>query len=196
MIKMKKRDVIILICIVIIFAIIFAFIKQVERNKWLEKIAAKAEGERDYYKKAYLNKLETMLVKSEAPSEILKELEALKDHYENLDIEVHKQLNTVIKLLNDDHKEKAIFDLSKIVEVLLKKSYQKIEQKKCKIRFYQLLDYAKGKNWFNEVDHSFAMNIKQIRNEEGHQLNVEIDTNEAYLAIFSGIHLAHKLSTI
>ncbi len=191
---MKAKDILQLVSLVLVLAMVYIIISQAKRNKMLEKIAAKAIGERDFYKRTYLNQLEALLIDTEAPNEILKELEGLKNFYEEIDIEVHKQLQTIISLVKEGHKEKAVFDLTKIIEVILKSSYEKEESKKCKVNFHKLLEYAENKEWISNHEHSYAKFIKKIRNEEGHELNVTIENREAYIAIFSGIQIAYKLT--
>lgn len=191
---MKAKDIVLIILGGLAFLFLYLFLEEHQRRKRAEQLAARALGERDFFKTAYLNQLETMLIQNDAPSDTLKELEKLKNFYEDINVEVHKQIQTVINLLKDEYKEKAILDMAKIVEVILKDSYEKEENKKCNKTFHKLLEYAESKNWIDAQDRSFAIYVKRIRNEEGHELNVSIEHREACLAIFSGIHLAYKLT--
>lgn len=166
--------------------------QETKKREVAEKIAANAIGERDFYKSKYLNLLESKLIESDAPNEIIKELESLMNHFDKIDIKVHEQLNTIIKLLNDGYKEKAILDLTKVIENLLKDTFEKIEGKKGK-KLYQLLEYARDKNWIKPHEFAFSELIRSIRNKEGHELNNTIDNRTAYLAIFSGIEIIYKI---
>jgi hypothetical protein len=189
---MKTKDILFIILSAIVLLLLIAFIDEKSRRKRLEKIAAKAIGERDFYKNSYLNLLETKLLESNAPNEVVLEIENLMTYYENIDIEVHKQLNTIIKLLQDGHKEKAILDLTKIIETLLKNKFEEIEGKKGK-KLFQLLEYARDKEWIKPIDFAFSELIRSIRNKEGHELNNIVDNRTAYLAIFSGIEIIYKI---
>jgi len=192
-VKIKTRDIFFIAGAILLLVMIYLFIKENERSNRLERIAARAIGERDYYKKSYLNQLETKLIETDAPHDLLKELEGLKVHFENVDTQIHKQINTVMNLLTDGYKEKAIFDLSKVIENILKHSYEKVENTKCKMKFYKLLEYAVKHDWISQEEHQFAKAIKKIRNNEGHQLNSEVDLKDASTAILSGVKIIYHL---
>ena len=114
------------------------------------------------------------------PENVKKEFEELIGRYKDIDNDVSKELLAASSLIEIKEYPKAIFTLTKIIETLLKEKYSKnakfIEWKKLKGKgnptFADFIEFAKEQKFISKDEYHFAKALKEIRNEEGHELNV------------------------
>ncbi len=99
---------------------------------------------------------------------------------------------------------KAAFSLAKIVENLLEEKYSqngdfknfvqsKNKGKKRNPVFNDYLEYAKNQKLIGTDEFHFAKGLKEIRNQEGHELDVKKQDSWLATAFFTGIGLIMKL---
>jgi len=131
----------------------------------------------------------------EVDADLKKKLQKLIHQYQGVNPKVSNELISALALIEIKQKSKAAFSLAKIIENLLKKRYQNDEKFKSKSRvsFHKLLDHAKESNDISSDQYFFAKGLKEIRNEEGHELDVEKDDSWFKSALYIGIGLILKL---
>lgn len=152
-----------------------------------------------------MSDLENMIENSDQIQDSLKEkLHELISTYKNIDEKVSTELISAMALIEAKQTTKAAFSLAKIVESLLKEKYQESEGfkqfvknnnngKSKKATFHDYLEYAKEKKELTQDQFYFAKGLKEIRNEEGHELGVEKETGWIQSAFLIGIGLILKL---
>lgn len=135
--------------------------------------------------------LENLKKNRSLSDEVKRQIEKLCLEYKEIDIRVSNELAQALQLLQLNQIENAIEDLAKIMENLLKKHYTDntefiswVKTKKgSKITLKNLLIFCRNKNKIMEIECSFFVAIKSIRNAEAHELDLR---NHTYLNI-SGI---------
>lgn len=125
--------------------------------------------------------------KANLPIEIKDSLKKLILDFDNLDKNIAEELISISSLIEIDEKPKAIFSISKIIENLLKKI---IESKQP---FARLIDIAKENEILTSEECHFVNGIRTIRNKEGHELNVKIDSHLTASSFMIGIGIISKL---
>lgn len=168
----------------------------------------KKNNQLEFHNLAYRQKmteLEEMIENSDQIEDSLKEkLNELISTYKDIDEKVSTELISAMALIEAKQTTKAAFSLAKIVENLLEEKYQQSEGfkqfvkdnnkgKSKKPTFHDYLEYAKEKKDLTQDQYYFAKGLKEIRNEEGHELGVEKETNWIQSAFLIGIGLILKL---
>lgn len=136
--------------------------------------------------------------------EVKKKLVTLIDTYKGIDSKVSNELTAAMALIEAKQPTKAAFSLAKIVENLLQEKYsqngdfkeyvkKKNNGKKRNAVFNDYLDYAKQEKLIESDEFHFAKGLKEIRNQEGHELDVKKQDNWLATAFFTGIGLIMKL---
>lgn len=137
-------------------------------------------------------------------SEVKKKLVNLIDTYKGIDKKVSNELTAAMALIEAKQPTKAAFSLAKIVENLLEEKYSKNDSFKEYVKtknkgkkrnpvFNDYLEYAKNQKVIGSDEFHFAKGLKEIRNEEGHELDVKKQDNWLATAFFTGIGLIMKL---
>jgi hypothetical protein len=191
---MKFKDVLIggLIAALLIFAWIALSEKQ--KSKLKDKVIQKLAQQNHQLKLAYVELLEKILAfESKITPDVLKDLEELKEKARYLDELVHVELSEVVDLVKNGKGEKAVRDLGKIIENVLRMRAEKDENFKKKPTLHNLIEHAGVCNWLNSSEVSVANHIRDLRNEESHQLAVRKPSHEIGFAIFGGIKLIYTL---
>lgn len=140
-------------------------------------------------------------------SEVKKKLVNLIDTYKGIDSKVSNELIAAMALIEAKQPTKAAFSLAKIVENLLEEKYSqngefkefvknKNSGKKRNPVFNDYLEYAKNQNLIESEEFHFAKGLKEIRNQEGHELDVKKHENWLATAFFTGIGLIFKLADV
>lgn len=129
---------------------------------------------------------------------VKKKLNSLIDTYRDIDIKVSNELTAAMALIDAKQPTKAAFSLAKIVENLLKEKYQEDEGFKRflgrrRVNFHEYLEYAKDDKLIEKEEFHFAKGLKEIRNEEGHELDVTKTDSFLHTAFFASIGLILKL---
>jgi hypothetical protein len=204
---------------IVVFVTVLAFIAwYLDRERWKNR-ANKAAQERDQANRKNMRlfaenqiirqqmlqmyddivELREALAKGDAiESSMLKKLSELINIYKDIDAKVSGELASTMKLLEADEPIKATFTLAKVVENLLKDKFQNDSEFHRFIegrmpRFADYLNYAERTGLIGKEERSFAMGLKEIRNQEGHELDVKKDKGIAQTAILFGIGMITKL---
>lgn len=123
--------------------------------------------------------------------EVKSQIEKLCLEYKEIDIRVSNELAQALQLLQLNQVENAIEDLVKVMENLLKVHYLAnpdynswIKAKHGnKITLHNLLTFCREENKITDIEFSFFIALKSIRNAEAHELDLQ---NQKYLNV-SGI---------
>lgn len=194
---MKAKNIIYALGAIVVLLVLWLFINEQEKSKRKDAVIAKLIQENNQLKSAYLALLEKYLLSTNsAEPSIIKELNKLKSEIDQLDTATHQELNSVIRLVNDNEGPKAVKDLAKIVEVHLKGKVKDDISFTKKPMLNNLLEHARNCNWISEQMFEFAKILKEIRNKESHELAVQIPSHIIGLAIFSGIAIIYKLQQV
>lgn len=124
---------------------------------------------------------------------IIEEVQKLKNNTDILDFEVHLELERVVENLTKGKSSEAVRQLAKIIEKKLKEKVKKEESFKGKAMLHNLLQFAKDCDWITPRQFENGLALKEIRNKESHELNVQEETRSVALGIFSGIDLLYTL---
>ena len=192
---MLTSDIFLLLVIIILLLVLGMFISEKEKNKRSDRIIEILTKENKRLKQAYLSLLEKYLLKIENfPPDSIVELQRLKAKTDHLDKDVHYELDTVISLVNSGHGVKAVRDLAKIVENKLKEKAENDSDFKKKPTLSNLLDFAHHSKWIKQRHFENGQLLREIRNQESHELAVKLDSLQIGLAIFSGIEILYSIA--
>ncbi len=191
---MKLKDIPYLIIAVLGFAVLWFFDDKKKRAIKTNRIIKRLRKENYDVKKAYLGLLEKYLkAQQNVDVGIITELQKLKESVDNLDYTVHIELESVIVNLNEGKTSEAVRVLAKVVENKLKEKVANDESFKGKPMLNNLLNHAKKCNWLSSRQFENALLLKELRNKESHELDVQEETKNLGLSIFSGIDLIYSL---
>ena len=132
----------------------------------------------------------TIESKENLPEEIKTNLNNLISDFDKLDKNISEELISISSLIEIDEKPKALFSLAKIIENLLKKIY------KGKLNFNNLIDKAKEQKLITAEERHFVHGIREIRNKEGHEINVKVENYLTASSFMIGIGIISKIKTI
>jgi hypothetical protein len=191
---MKLKDILYLIIAVLGLAVWWFLDDKKKRAIKTDRIIKRLRKENYNLKKAYLSLFEKYL-KSQQNVDvgIITELQKLKKSVDNLDYTVHIELDSVIANLNEGKTSEAVRILAKVIEDKLKEKIKDDKSFKGKPILHNLLNYAKKCNWISSRQFENALLLKDIRNKESHELDVQVETKNLGLGIFSGIDLIYTL---
>ncbi len=180
---------------VIALIAIWLFIDERQRLRKKESLIEKLNQEKESFKKAYLELLTRYLKdeKSMTP-DLVEEINKLKNNTDNLDADVHVELDSVLNQMKNGKGSKAVKDLAKIVENELKKKVRQDHKFKQKPMLHNLLKYARDCNWISKLQFENGLKLKDIRNKESHELAVRVNKRELGLTLFAGIDLLYALN--
>ena len=117
----RVKDLIIVILIIMVAIFAWAFINEQKRNELKDKAIRRLTDENDELKKAYLDLLQQYLLISEnTPKDVIADIERLKEQAINLPKDVHIELGSVIDNVRNNNGAKAVRELGKIIENVLK----------------------------------------------------------------------------
>lgn len=178
---------------------------------WLKNQEIKKINEASEEKDNFINELE--LSNFELINEILKTEKTLPDNvrnqvinliekYQIKDNKIAIELESVIKLIESGEYEKAVMSIAKIIENILKKKFEKDKEfnahlinqdgKKRRAVFNEFIEYAKKIKLFSKAESQFALGLKELRNEEAHELAVKRKANFNLGSILTAIELVIK----
>lgn len=200
---MKTKHVIILLILILATAGFAIYFLKEEK----QKLESENEELRSRLKvaKAQLDAIrKTIESDDEIDLKVRKKLLDLITQYQIIDPNITAELVSATNLINAKEHVKAAFSLAKIVENLLKDKYHSDPQfaqyllnpngKKRRPNFNEYLDYAKKLGDIEPEDHHFAKGLKEIRNQAGHQPNVQKENSFLHTALYSGIGLIIRLT--
>lgn len=191
---MKLKDILYTIVIALSLLVWWLFDDKKKRAIKTDRIIKRLRKENHNVKKAYLGLFEKYLkAQQNIDVGIITELKKLKKSVDNLDYTVHIELESVISNLNEGKTSEAVRILAKVIENKLKEKVTNEESFKGKPMLHNLLSYAKKCNWITLRQFENAMLLKEIRNRESHELDVQEETKKIGLSIFSSIDLIYTL---
>lgn len=191
---MKLKDALYIIIIALGLIIFWLFYDKQERAIKMDRIVKKLRKENYEIKTAYLELFEKYLkTQQNVDVGIIAELQKLRKSVDTLNFSVHLELENVITNLNEGKTVEAVRILAKVVENKLKEKVKKEETFKEKPMLHNLLDFAKVNNWITPRQYENALLLKEVRNKESHELDVQEETKNLGLSIFGGIDLIYAL---
>lgn len=195
--KVRIIDILIVFLVALILIALWFFIKEREKNDLKDKIIRRLTNENDELKSAYLDLLQEHLLLSEnTPQEVIKDIERLKAQAVELSKDVHIELSSVIDNVRNKKGVKAVRELGKIIENLLKEKATKDQSFKKKPTLSNLLEHAKNCLWIKPNELAYAELVREIRNKESHELNVQIEPHKIGLAIYAGLDIIYTLRKV
>lgn len=128
-------------------------------------------------------------------------LHDLVEQNKSVDPALANELTQIISLLNIRQDITALMKLAKIIENLLVELYCKDAELKEKVKadnrrkivFADYLEHAKVKGIISKEDYHLVAMLKEIRNEEAHQLGVVKEVTRAAAALVAGIGVIMSL---
>jgi hypothetical protein len=194
---MKNKAITNILATIASLAIVWLILDNLKlRNEIEEK--DKRNSEKDDINQKLKEKIEES---KDIPEAVKQELEELIRKYKKIDSDVSKELITASSLIEIKEYPKAIFTLIKIIENLLKEKYSKNAvfttwiKNKGRINpvFADFIEFAKEDGFITKDEYHFAKGLKEIRNEEGHELNVIKHSLITYSAFLLAISFILKL---
>ncbi|CAA0237442.1 conserved hypothetical protein [Tenacibaculum maritimum] len=139
--------------------------------------------------------LKSLHDKEQIPNEIKEQIIKLINNYHGVEDDICNELISVLELIEIGQEVKAIKDLTKIIENLLKEKFEKENDSKSKkfVPLAKLIDYAKESDFFNQREYSTACILRDFRNEESHNLNVTDTRNMIMASMLGGIELIFRI---
>jgi hypothetical protein len=190
-------DVVIIALVILSLVFFFLFLNEAQKNKLKDKVLRRLMDENDELKRAYLDLLQAYLLQAEnTPQEIIKDIERLKEQAVELSKDVHIELGSVIDNVRANKGPKAVRELGKIIENLLKEKAKQDTNFKKKPTLGNLIEHAKSCLWIKPNEAAYASLLHEIRNMESHELNVKVESHKLGLAIYAGIDIIYNLRTI
>jgi hypothetical protein len=148
-----------------------------------------AEQQNNRLNQLNLELKKTIESKESLPDEIKTNLGKLISDFDKLDKNISAELISISSLIEIDEKPKALFTLAKIIENLLKKIYKE------KLNFNKLIDKAKEQKLITAEECHFVHGIREIRNKEGHEMNVKVESYLTASSFMIGIGIISKIKT-
>lgn len=187
---MKGKD--IAITTLVIVAGIFAMLFIAEK---LENIELRKKNDDLLEDKLKLLR-ETLKNKKSISPEIIDQISKLIEYFRKNKPSISKELSDVIIQIQNGQDIKAIRDLAKIIENLLKDKF-KNEPRFLKLKYISLkalIEFAKESNLFNDKLYHSACILHQFRNEESHELAVQDSENMKLTALLGGLEIISKIN--
>ena len=187
---MKGKDIAITVLVVVagVFAILFIAEK-------FENIDLRKKNEDLLEDKLKLLR-ETLKNKKSVGPEIIEQINRLIEYYRKNKPTVSKELADVLIQIQNGQDIKAIRDLAKIIENLLKERF-KDEPRFSKMKIIplkSLIEFAKESKLFNDKLYHSACILHQFRNEESHELAVQDSENMKLTALLGGLEIISKIN--
>jgi Rad3-related DNA helicase len=134
-------------------------------------------------------------------NEVQTQLEQLAKKFRTINPKISNEIAQALQLIQIGQVENAIEDLAKIIENLLKEHYHEDNNFKTwlgkkKADFQSRLEFCKHEKKINKVEFSFFVAVKTIRNEEDHELDVNLPNYLNASGLIIGIGGIHKLSSL
>jgi hypothetical protein len=155
-----------------------------------ERLLGIAQHQNNNITKLNLELKKTIQSKDKLPGEIKTNLKKLICDFDRLDKDISEELISISLLIEIDEKPKALFSLAKIIENLFKKIFNE------KLNFKGLIDKAKEQKLITPEESHFIHGIREIRNREGHEMNVKVENYLTASSFMIGIGIITKIKTI
>lgn len=192
----KKNTLIIGLAVVAVIGIVVAVYMYFKNEKNKEKIV---ELEEDKLKLI----LDSLKQNPNLSGEIKQQLEKLINGFTDIDEKVSNELAQALQLFQIGQVENAIEDLVKIIEHLLTVHYTDnngfktwLKEQKKKFDLHNLLTFCKQEKKITEIEFSFFVAIKTIRNKEDHTLDLRLDEYLNASGLIAAIGGIFKIASI
>lgn len=124
--------------------------------------------------------LESISKTHDVSDEAKKQLKEMIPKFEKVNKKISNEIAQSLQLIQIGQVENAIEDLVKIIENLLTEHYKDDKSflswlGKRKNNTHLKLEYCKIEGKINKVEHDFFVAVKSIRNEEDHELDVNLE---------------------
>lgn len=186
-----------IICIILLWWI---------KNQEIEKLKDESTNKDDYISELEANNFELIneILKTDKtlPDNVKEQIINLIEKYKIRNVKVAIELESVIKLIENGEYEKAVMSITKIIENILKDKFAKDENfqihlknengKKRKAVFNEFIEYAKSIKILTKAECQFALGLKELRNEEAHELAVKREVNFNLGSILTAMELVIK----
>lgn len=191
---MKGKVLFYVLIVIIILIITWVFINEREKARRKDLIIDKLSKENEQLKHGYLSLLEKYLkTQKKVSPDVIEELQNLKSKIDNLETEIHVELESIIKKVNDGEGANAVMELAKIVEHKLKEKALNDESFKKKPMLHNLLEHAVNCNWINKRQYENGLLLKEVRNKYAHELDVNEESRNIGMSIFAGVDLIYTI---
>lgn len=191
---MKAKDFLYIVLIGLALVVAWLFIDKKERAEKANRIIKRLRKENHEIKSAYLGLLQKYLQSQQnVDVGLIAEVEKLKAKFNQLDFEVHIELEGLINDLNNGKANEAVRKLAKVVEAKLKEKASKENDFKGKAMLHNLLTFACTKRWIDERQLQNGLLLKESRNKESHELAVQSSSCVIGQTIFAGIDILYCL---
>jgi hypothetical protein len=192
----KARDIPVLTALVLALICYILWQNEKEQRKKQEEINHLLRKEVERIKQAYLDLLISFVAEgASAKPDTIRELEALKGEIDELDKGTHLEIDSVIRHVTEGEHSKALRDLAKIVENRLKEQIHKDQSfGKKNPTLANMLSHALSSKWIDEQEYHNGIGLKDIRNEESHELAVTVTPLDACINVLAGIKLIYVLA--
>lgn len=176
--------------VIIYFAYLFFENKRLlEENEVLKRKAKESDEN-------YLKLLDEYVQKANSIPESAKtKLTELIDTYSAIDKNITIELQVAIQLLEDGKETIAVEKLTKVIENVLK---DKLTSETCidkKRTFMDAIKEAIKLNLICERIGAFMNALRVIRNEEAHDINVQITPSETIIYLLASVHILFELAS-
>jgi hypothetical protein len=131
---------------------------------------------------------------SSIPQSAREHLEELKKTYSNVNSDIAAELCIVLEMLDRGNEAIAIEKLTKIIENILKTRLAAIEQNSKKKTLMEMIKDAVNFKIISKRTAAFADALRAVRNEEAHELNVQLTPAQAVLCVLAGVSILLELS--
>ncbi|MEJ5996535.1 hypothetical protein WG904_19055 [Pedobacter sp. Du54] len=156
-------------------------------------------------KKKEIEELTLKVDENENLNESIKQqLQELIHQNNDLGQDIKNELAQIIGLINIQQQEGAVMKLTKIIENLLKKLYKDDEKFRTWYKnqpgknavFADYIEFAKLDNQISKEDYHIVKLMKDIRNQEAHELDIKKHPSKILVSFFSGVSIIITLTAL
>jgi transcription termination factor NusB len=177
---------------ILVSAVLFVWF--FSRKQLLQRIA-QLELDKKTANSNYLILLEEYMKKtSSIPQSAREHLEELKKTYSNVNSDIAAELCIVLEMLDSGKEAIAIEKLTKIIENILKTRLAALEQSGKKKPLMEMIKDAVSLKIITKRTAAFADALRAVRNEEAHELNVQLTPAQVVLCVLAGVSILLELS--
>lgn len=191
---MRTKHFLYIVLLVLALAAAWLFIDKTKRAEKANRIIKRLRKENHEIKSAYLGLLQKYLQSQQnVDVGLVAEVEKLKAKFNQLDFEVHIELEGLINDLNNGKANEAVRKLAKVVESKLKEKAAKENDFKGKAMLHNLLTYACDKKWIDQRQLENGLLLKKLRNNQSHELDVRESSISIGQCIYAGIDILYSI---
>lgn len=155
------------------------------------------QNENRLYKEALQqlkNHLTEMYNEQDLGEQAKKELNELIEQYQDIDEKIVLELGSISNLMKSKEESKAVMAMAKILENVFKRLFEDDESFSGRKNFANFIKHAKEKGIINKKEAHFLDGIREMRNQEAHEVGVDKKQKITKAALSIGMQLALKLS--